>query len=167
MRTQKFSKKEAIQFGWNIMKNNLGFFITILLIMGLIFFAEIFVFELLKENFLFLYFIVSIISWIINTVIGMGFIKIALKFCDNEKPTISDLFSCFHLLFKVLLGAFLYGLIVCAGLILFIIPGIIWLIKFWFLIYFIVDKEIGPIEALKKVHRLPKVLNGTYFSLYC
>ena len=79
MKTQKFSKKEAIQFGWNIMKNNLRFFITILLIIGLILFAEVFVFKLLKENFLFLYFIVTIISWIINTVIGMGFIKICIK----------------------------------------------------------------------------------------
>ncbi|AZR73372.1 hypothetical protein BBF96_08240 [Anoxybacter fermentans] len=33
---------------------------------------------------------------------------------------------------------------------LFVIPGIIWWIKFRFFSYFIVDKGFGPIKALKK-----------------
>ena len=164
MKTKKFSKSEAIRFGWNTTKNNLGLFIGLLMIEGLIYVVPN---TIIRKDNLVLSIVVNIIFWTFGLIIGMGFIKISLKFCDNEKPSISDLFSCFHLLFKALVGTILYAVIVFVGYILLIIPGIIWLIKFWFLIYFIVDKEIGPIEALKKVHRLPKVLNGTYFSLYC
>jgi len=33
---------------------------------------------------------------------------------------------------------------------LLIVPGIIWGIKFWFFDYFVIDKGLGSIEALKK-----------------
>ncbi len=32
MATQKFYKSEAIEFGWNMMKNNLSFFIALLIV---------------------------------------------------------------------------------------------------------------------------------------
>ena len=79
----------------------------------------------------------------------MGLIKIALKFCDGQKGKFDDLFAHFHLFFKYLAGSILYSLITLAGTILLIIPGIIWGIKFQYFAYFIVDKGLGPIEALK------------------
>jgi len=36
MTIQKFSIKEALQFGWNTMKNNLSFFMILLIVMGLL-----------------------------------------------------------------------------------------------------------------------------------
>jgi uncharacterized membrane protein len=39
------------------------------------------------------------------------------------------------------------------GLILLIIPGIIWAIKFSLCFYFVIDKGLGPIEALKASSR--------------
>jgi uncharacterized membrane protein len=53
------------------------------------------------------------------------------------------------LFFKYLFGSILYVLIFCAGLILLIFPGIIWGIKFGLFPYFIIDKGLGPIKALK------------------
>ena len=41
-------------------------------------------------------------------------------------------------------------MIVLSGIILLIIPGIIWSVKYSFVGYFIVDKGLGPIEALKE-----------------
>ncbi len=41
MATQKFPMGEAIEFGWNITKNNLGFFTGLLTIAGLIFIVPI------------------------------------------------------------------------------------------------------------------------------
>jgi uncharacterized membrane protein len=150
MNQHKFSKKEAIQFGWDIMKNNLGFFISMLIVICLIYFAEIFISHSLEQNASLLSYIIDIVSWILNIVIGMGTIKIALKFCDNEQPKLSDLFSCFPLVFNALIGWIIYGIIALCGFILLIIPGIIWAIKFYFFIYFVVDKGLAPVEALKK-----------------
>lgn len=150
MTTKKFSKGEAIRFGWNTMKSNLGFFIGLLIVVALIIFVPSIISELIKEEALPLSIIIDIATWVLQLVIGMGLIKIALRFCDNEKGEFADFFSCFPLFFKYLFGSILYGLIMLGGLILLIIPGVIWGIKFQFFSYFIVDKGFGPIEALKK-----------------
>jgi len=163
MATQKFSKSEAIRFGWNMMKSNLGFFIGLLVVVGLIYFIPDFIAELLKEDAPILSIIISIASWVLDMVIQMGLIRISLRFCDNEKGEFADLFSCFPLFFKYLLGLILYGLIILGGMILLIIPGIIWAIKFQFFSYFIVDKGLGPIEALK---RSSAITRGAKWDLF-
>ena len=150
MATQKFSKSEAIRFGWNMMKSNFGFFIGFLVVVGMIYFIPDFIVELLKEDAPILAFIITIASWVLAIVIQMGLIRIGLRFCDNGKSEFTDLFSCFPLFFKYLLGSILYELITLGGMILLIIPGVIWAIKFQFFSYFIVDKGLGPIEALKR-----------------
>lgn len=95
-------------------------------------------------------FIAVILFWALNRIIEIGLTKISIKFCDNEKSKFKDLFSHYPLFFKYLFGSILYVLIVFGGMILLIIPGIIWAIKFQFFNYLIVDKGLGPVEALKK-----------------
>ncbi|MCD6147811.1 DUF975 family protein [bacterium] len=147
---QKFSKSEAVRFGWNTTRSNLGFFIGLLIVVGMIYFVPDFIAEFLKRDAPVLSFIIDIISWILGIVVQMGLIKIALRFCDNQRAKLADLFSCPSLFFKYLFGLILYQLIVLGGTILLIIPGIIWAIKFQFFDYFIIDKGLGPIEALKE-----------------
>jgi len=156
MKLQKFSKSEAIRFGWTTTKNNLGFFIGLLIVIGLFYFVSDFIIELIKDEALILSSIMSIVFWVLDMVIQMGLIRISLRFCDNEKGEFADLFSCFPLFFKYLFGSILYGLIVVGGMILLIIPGIIWGIKFQFFSCFIVDKGVGPIEALKRSSAITK-----------
>jgi uncharacterized membrane protein len=150
MATKKFSKGEAIRFGWNTMKNNLGFFIGLLIVAGLITIIPTFLQLATQGDAPGLSFIFAIISGVLQLIIEMGMIKIALKFADNTKAEFGDLFSCLPLFFKYLASSVLYGLITLGGLILLIIPGIIWGIKFYFFGYSIVDQGAGPIEALKR-----------------
>jgi hypothetical protein len=49
MTTQKFSKKEAIRFGWNTMKSNLGFFIGLLIVAGLLYTVPFVIAEMVLE----------------------------------------------------------------------------------------------------------------------
>jgi len=147
---QKFSKSEAVRFGWNTTRSNFGFFVGLLIVVGLIYFIPDFAAKLLKKDAPALSFIISIVSWILGIVVQMGLIKIALRFCDNQKAKLADLFSCLPLFFKYLFGSILYQLIVLGGMILLVIPGIIWAVKFQFFDYFILDKKLGPIEALKQ-----------------
>lgn len=163
MTTQKFSKGEAVRFGWNTMKSNIGFFIGLLILTGLIIIVPSIISELIKKEALALSIIIDIATWVLELVIGMGLIRIALKFCDNEKGEFADLFSCFPLFFKYLFGSILYWLIILGGMILLIIPGIIWAIKFQFFAYFIVDKGLGPIESLKKSSA---ITNGAKWDLF-
>jgi uncharacterized membrane protein len=162
--TNKFSKKEAISFGWKITKENFWFFVGLLIVMGLVnFFPEI-TKALLKEGPLGpLIILANIISWILGIILGMGIIKISLKLYDREKPKFSDLFSQYPLFFKMLFGSIFYGLIIILGLILLIIPGIIFAVRFYLFEYLIVDKGLGPIEALKRSWRVTGGATGNLF----
>ena len=149
MEVKSFSKGDAVHFGWATTKTNIGFFIGLLIVAALIQIIPDAIGSLVAEEVPFIAFIIIFASEVISMVITMGLIKIAIKFCDNEKGEFADLFSCFPLFFKYLFGSILYGLIILSGMILLIIPGIVWAIKFQFLPYFIIDKGLGPIKALK------------------
>ncbi|HVP36023.1 MAG TPA: DUF975 family protein [Terriglobales bacterium] len=163
MTLKKFSKGEAIRFGWNAMKSNLGFFIGLLVVAGLISGAFCLLQLWVEKDSSGLSFILSIISVIVGSIIQMGMIRIALTFADNSKAKFGDLFSCAPLLGKYLISSILCGLIVLGGLILLIIPGIIWAIQFQFFSYQIIDKGAGPIEALKKSSAITK---GSKWNLF-
>ena len=157
METKGIHIGEAIRFGWKTMKSNIGFFIGLLLVAWVIQLVPQTIssviqngdFDLSLGAFLVLIAIFTIISIVLSSLITMGLIKVSLKFCDNEKGSIGDLFSTFPLFFKYLLGLILYILILIAGAILLVFPAVIWGIKYSLFPYFIVEKGAGPIEALK------------------
>lgn len=152
---EKFSKTEAIKFGWNIAKSNIWFFVKVLLIIFFINFLSNYITEKFKTDSL-ISFVIAVISIILGIIISIGIVKISLNFCYNQKSELSDLFVHYRFFFKYLLSTILYTLIVLVGTILFVIPGIILGIKFQFYPYFIVDKGSGPIEALKRSSQITK-----------
>ena len=152
-----FSKGEALSFGWDTVKEHFWHLVVLLIIGFAVEIAPSIVFALFPESMeenIAITVIEGFISSAVSYFITMGFINISLKFCGGEKPEIGDLFSCFPLLLKYLIGTLLYGLIALAGLILLVVPGVIWILKFQFYGYLIVDQEMGPIEALKRSYAI-------------
>lgn len=152
METKGIYAGEVVKYGWRTMKENLVFFIGLLIVAYLIMLLP-FVFAQYIVEGLIIRLVLYLLYIVLSIVVSMGLIKIALKFCDNEKGSFGDLFSCFPLFFKYLFGAILYSLILIGGTILLIFPGVIWGIKFSLFGYFIVDKGLGPVEALKASSR--------------
>ncbi|MDO8618470.1 MAG: DUF975 family protein [Candidatus Daviesbacteria bacterium] len=165
MAVQKFSKKEAISFGFEKAKQNWKFFIPIVLITLLVNMGP-----KLHTNpqdsgaVVFTSTIWTILLWILRAVIEIGLISIALKFVDGKKAQIADLLN-YKPLINYAIASVLYGLIMIAGLILLIIPGIIWAIKLQYYSYLIIDKNMGPIEALKKSWQITKGVKWQLFLL--
>ena len=93
--------------------------------------------------------LLQIIGTGVSLALGIGIIKISLSFCDERKPTVGTLFDANGCFWRFVGVNLLYGLIVLAGMLLLIVPGIIWSIMFCHCKYFVVDKGMGPIEALK------------------
>ena len=149
MATDRFSINEAIGFGWNTTKTNFVFFIGITVIVLATQFHGAILQGLLHVYKLPSYPIDVFIGLVVGPVVNIGVTRISLRFCDNQKGKFSDFFTCLHLFFKYLAGTILYGLIVIGGMLLLIVPGIIWSIKFQYYGYFIVDKGFGPIKALE------------------
>ena len=166
MTAEKFSISEAIHFGWNTMKSNLGFFIGLLIFVFLFTSLSSIIAAKATEANIFLGLIFYIADFSLSIIISIGLVKIALRFCDNEKGRFADLFSQYPLFPQYLVGSILYGLIVFAGTILLIIPGIIWGIQFCFYDYFIVDKGLGPIEALKRSSAITRGVKWDLFGFF-
>jgi len=148
MEGKNFRTGEAISFGWEVMKRNFAFFFGLILIIAIINIAAEFIPSLFAKIPP-LSFLLAVAAWIIVAEVSLGSLKIFLRFADGEGAQIKELFSCFPLLINYIIAAILYNLIVLVGFCLLIVPGVIWSLQFFYFAYFIIDKRVGPIEALK------------------
>lgn len=160
----KFSISEAIRFGWEVFKRHPWFLIGIVLITLFVNYTPNMISEQMRsENQSFYLAIFGIVFWILNMLVSLGGIKISLSLVDNKKAEFSDLFNAYPLLFNFIISSILYALIIVFGLVLLIVPGIIFGIMFHFYSYLIVDKKLGPIESLKESKRLT---SGSKWKLF-
>ena len=153
MSEQRFKMGEAISFGWKTMKENIGFFIALLIIAFLIENVPGAIAEYAGEEFPLISFVLLFTGLVLGFVVQIGLIKISLQFCDGIKGKLDDLLSSFDILLPFIAASFLYALIIFGGFLLLIVPSIIWSIQFGLYPYFIVEKKLGPIEALKASSR--------------
>ncbi|MFH1692118.1 MAG: DUF975 family protein [Candidatus Omnitrophota bacterium] len=160
---ERFSKPQALRFGWDIWKKNIGFFMAVLFISFLVRLAPAFLAAIFKDEAPFVSALANIFYSLIGIIISIGFIKIALSFCKGKQPEIADLFRGYRFFFIFLFGSILYGLIFLGGVVLLVVPAIIWGIQFQFFTYFIIDQKAGPIEALKRSSRITR---GVKFELF-
>ncbi len=146
-----FSIKEALKFGWEKVKNDLGFFLALMFVVLLIYFIPATVsFLLTEQGFVWTSLGIDVISFVLTAIVGLGLVRIALNFYKGEESHIETLVSCYHLFPKYFLAFIIYILAVGFGLFLFIIPGIYISLRLWFFDYFLVDEECGAVESLKK-----------------
>lgn len=151
MAKKNFSNKEAIKYGWGIMKANFWFFVGIIIVAGFIVGIPSNIADNLnKPDPCLLGFVFNIIAGIARVIISIGLIKIALILLNKEKPEFKELFNFKGSFWRFVGASILYGLIVVAGFILLIVPGIYWAIKYQWFGYCIVDQKLGPVQALKK-----------------
>jgi uncharacterized membrane protein len=77
-----------------------------------------------------------------------------LKAARGDKLAISDMFEAFRNYLNAVLASLLTGIIIVFGLILLIVPGIIFACKLAFTPYLVVDRKMEVIEALKTSWRM-------------
>jgi uncharacterized membrane protein len=163
---KKFSIQESLLFGWEILKNNFWFIFWLEMIMlGLNMTPNV-------ADYLFKgrtgmevsLLATSAIFFVLQLIANLGMIKIFIGLHDKkEGRNIADLLLGVNYFFKYVLAGIVYGLIVLAGFILLIIPGIIWSIKYQFFVYFILDKNMSPMEALRMS---AKITDGHKMDLF-
>jgi uncharacterized membrane protein len=144
-----FPRKQALMFGWETAKKNIRFYIIVLLIVSAISLVFSMIDDSLSNDQVIPRFIIGIASWVVSSITSIGLIQIALNFVDKKKSIYADLFTHYDKTVNYMAGSSLYGLAVGLGLILLIIPGIYFGLRLQFFSYFTVEKNLGPIEALK------------------
>lgn len=124
--------------------------------------------------------IAAVVGWFISIIVNIGFIKISLRFCDGRKPPFGTLFDFQGCFWRYVGASVLQSLIVFAASPLFIIPLVFWLvsgeeafllpvvvigfflflvlaaflsIKYGLCLYFVIDKGLRPVQALKASSR--------------
>jgi len=122
----KFSIKEAISFGWKTFKQNTVFLLMLWFLINLMNLFMGFL-GIIEKWLLLSSIITSLLYIVLNIIIGMGLIRIMLKFCDGEKPRFKHLFSDLHLFLKYFLGILLFFFIIIGivllGVLMIIISG--------------------------------------------
>lgn len=150
---KSFSAVEAIKFGWEVAKKRWHLFLTLgglSVLLNIISGAPNLVFGKDSPEANILMLIILIPIWIVSIIISVGVIRIQTLLADSKEAKFSDIWVINRkLFFNFILASSLSGLIVLGGFILLIIPGIIFSLKLMFVPYFVVDKGLGPIEAVK------------------
>ncbi len=155
MEKKEFSIKEAIRFGWDRMRENLAFFIVLLIVIFLVnIFFETFA-DLFQERLPLFSLLFSLGSFLVSFLVNFVLIRVALNICDAIPLKVHELFQ-FTLpqFLRFILGNILYMLLVCAGFLLLIVPGLIWMIKYQYVPYLIVDKDSPIGQAFSESGRI-------------
>lgn len=100
------------------------------------------------------YWIWYIVYIVISMILGMGVTNAFLSITRGKKVTLETFTSMLPRIFNYLGSQILLMLIILGGFLLFIIPGLIFSIKYMFTPYLVIDKGMGPIEALKASGKL-------------
>jgi len=66
---------------------------------------------------------------------------------------------------RYILVSLMTATIVVVGLLLLIVPGIIWLRMFWFAPYHMLDKNLSPVEAMKQSRAASKPYKGSIYGI--
>lgn len=150
----RFSKREALSFGWQTFKNNWMFLAGLTVFLLVINFLPSYLTGNANKELGTYLFVLGLIFWLISLATALGALRIYLLLVDHQLVKFSYLFSCGNLILKYLAASILSGLIIVLGFALFIIPGIIFSLRLQFWPWAMVDQDLGPIAALKESWRI-------------
>lgn len=154
MKEAKFQIGEIVSESWQKMLKNIGFFILVILIYGVL--SGSMNFGNRETNYPILMGGFGLIGLILSIIVNVGILKITLQIIDDKKASLDELFLNYKKAWRYFLAGLLVGLIVLLGLILLIVPGIYWALKYQFVGYLIIDKDLSISEALHESGRLTR-----------
>jgi membrane-anchored glycerophosphoryl diester phosphodiesterase (GDPDase) len=111
--------------------------------------------------------ILGIIFYIlVSFPVEYSFSFVYLKAARNDKPEIRDIFKAYSNYWHIILASLLVTIIVGVGLVLLVIPGIIFACKLAFTPYLILDRRMTVFEAVKESWRMTGGHAWTVFFIF-
>ncbi len=105
-------------------------------------------------------------SILIMNPVRYGGLYSYLKAARGETPQVKDIFIFQRKYFNVVLAGLLNSVIVIAGFILLVVPGIIFACKLAFVPYLVIDRDMEPVEAVKKSWSMTRGYAGRIFVIW-
>lgn len=88
--------------------------------------------------------------------LSFGASWVFLKSVRGEKFDVQDMFSVFENYLNVVLAGLLVGAIIGIGIVLLVVPGIVFACRLAFVRYLVMDQKMEPVEAVKESWRMTK-----------
>ena len=156
----EFSIGSAIRFGWETFKKRPWFFVGAGVVIALAYLVvgsisvgiDVSLTGSLDETTV----AGAVVNWILSALVSMGVVAFYLKAHDN--PNAVSLSSLWHPhpFWNYLAATIVVGIAIILGLLLLIVPGIIVALMFMFATIIVIDRERGPIEAMKESMRVTR-----------
>jgi hypothetical protein len=161
----------AFHYAWKTVTSNIWFFVGVMIVMIIVpEFIEFLGNDLHQERLFAEWDIVQVsglallaLSWLISLILNAGMTRIVLAFVEGRKPDFSEILYVGNLLWPYFIASILFGLIIAVGLILLIVPGLIFLTMYQFYALFIFDQRAGIIDSLKRSAALTKGVRWDIF----
>ncbi len=146
-----------IRFGWETFKKRPWFFIGVMAVIWVVsgVFSQMSSYTDKAAGAAVVFALVGVFVGVVGQLlVKMGTISFTLKAHDApEAARFEDLWAP-EKFWSYLIASLLVGLIVVAGIILLIVPGIIWALRFMFVPYLIIDRKLDVSAALRESSRI-------------
>lgn len=110
--------------------------------------------------------VVAVLAILYAALLGPAIVHIQLKSSKHEKATYASAWATsakYWLRFLAL--SIMVGVTVLVGFILLIVPGIIFLKRYYLSHYALIDQDLGLVESMKKSNELSRNRSGTIYGL--
>ncbi|MGE5372471.1 MAG: hypothetical protein ACM3QZ_10835 [Solirubrobacterales bacterium] len=158
---EKFTIGEALGFAWQRVKYRLGFFMGIILFVFALPCALMFITPALGRGMAIWWMVLMMLA---TYYLMLGLINISIQTVRGKKPTFNDLFIHPKALLSFIIAYILMYIPVMIGMMFLIIPGFYLFMRWYFFMFYIVERDMGPIEALTASWHATK---GSAFHLFC
>ena len=162
----------AFSWGWTKFTQNFG----IIVLGGLFYVVVVAAVQLIGRPFygddidfryFFASFVFGVISFVASAFLQAGIIRGSLQIARGQKPTLATMFTGEYL-GQILLAGLLVGIMVAFGFLLLIIPGLIALFYTQFTYWFIVERGVPAVDAIKAsaglINRHVGTMIGFFFA---
>ncbi len=156
-----FSITAALRFGWEGLKGQLALFAGLVFLTALLYSVPYVVGtavggtagQVLRQG---------LELTVIPAVVVVGWIGVCFRRLEGERAALGDAVSSLIVYVRMILTGLVYLLAVGVGLLLLVIPGVIAFVRLGLYGWLIVDRGLGPGEALEESYRMTE---GAFWSL--
>ncbi len=166
MDTQLFAVKDLIKEGWRLTKANLGFLIAYQFILFVLNLALGFAGREDSLQYGLQWTVLHFLGWVVVPLANMGLYNSSLLITAAIKPGFDQLYRNWRLFVSWIVASILFGIMFIIGLLLLVVPGFYVLARFGLFHFFVLDKNLGPIEALKQTAKATEGITWPIFVLY-
>jgi hypothetical protein len=162
---KSFLLKEILRVAWISTKEHWGLLLGVACIIGATQYSISFGQHVAGEG-TSAYIVLTIVGFIITLVFQIGLLKILLNCTSNKETSLGLLVGAPALIVPFFLATLTYVFVTVGGLLLLIVPGIVWALRYCQWSFVMVEKKVGVREAFKRSAEITYGYKKDLFKVY-